>query len=1179
MDDETERLIRQLQQQDAAEYNRSRGLGARERKAPEVYVPPPPGVGTLLKSDKPPESARDEGRREKRARDQRDTRASTPAKSGGSTKSATQSAEKPSGGRVSKSAEPPQSGGRSSRSRDASASTKPPLEGYVLHQEDVWKKVTPRPGGGDHCDIIYKRFDPTTREEQPFHDCNRVGEYVKGENMKSLRSVSAVNRYLERRNKAKTKADRTKTEKAPKSAEKAPKSAEKPPSRREASARSSEERGNATGMPPPPARGSRSRPARGDPSIANTPSKAPASKDASPVAVSAEKVKGGRAARSAARGEAAAAASVKAEADAEATALSLSAGVDAQAAKAMARYALERMGRDIRGVAEQIERERALAPGGEVPELMPGGTYRLVCDRCANSIADCFRHCDGCENDFCLECCADVRSTNGTACPHCVEKAKTDAAAAKAKADSMTLKVRSFSVTTKRSLDAARAMPDPLADLAALVDEYGEGKVRPEEDAKPCARCATAANASSRSKRSSTAAASGAGGDAAIRTLSTPGDSCPVWAPRYADVDPRRCGADAAATALSHFQKHWRRGDPVVVRGVEGERVGCWTPAAVTAAITDRSVDVIDCASGERKSVGVEAFFQGFNAPGDEMLKVKDWPSEDDFKQKLPRHYADFVRMLPFQPYTNPVDGPLNLSCRLPKEWVPPDLGPKSYVAYGREAQRGMGDSVTRLHQDMSDAVNVLLHVEPRGPAGDVPVEGARWDIFRRQDFATLQTWLVGKVGEGSTFLGNLAPEGTTQDDGKKPTGHPIHDVRVFLTDADLAALAKDTGIKPWTFDQREGDAVFVPAGCAHQVRNLRSCLKVALDFVSPESAGECLVLARGLRKYDIEDKLQGRAMMLHGARHADVALNNGRVRTYGKASAAAVAAIEREEAAAAAAKAKTVEVKVEKEGVKKEDAPAGKRVKSETAPASNGGGAAEAASRASKAASRASKAAEAAEAAAARAKSREAALDDEHDEAAELLLGLGAFTAKPAPKRAKPKVEAPPAKKAKPAAKPVEKTEAAAPAVNPLAAYQAYAAALMAQQQQPAQAKHGEQAVAAALSQNALSQNALSQNAAAPAAAPGAPSFFGGVTMPPPASSAPAPSVTQNPQVAAYAALQQQQAFQEEMQRGLMQQQMMMNYAAQNPMMAAMMQQNPEVMRQFMALMQGQGAPPQQPP
>ena len=224
MDDETEALIRQLQQQDAAEYNRSRGLGRRERKAPEVYVPPPPGVGTLAKSDRPPESAKkDEGRRETRGRDQRDTRASTPAKSGGSTKSATQSAEKPAGGRASKTAEAPQSGGRSSRSRDASASTKPPLEGYVLHQEDIWKKVTPRPGGGDHCDIIYKRFDPATREEQPFHDCNRIGEYAKGENMKSLRSVTAVNRYLERRSKQKAKADRKAA--APKSADKPAKSA------------------------------------------------------------------------------------------------------------------------------------------------------------------------------------------------------------------------------------------------------------------------------------------------------------------------------------------------------------------------------------------------------------------------------------------------------------------------------------------------------------------------------------------------------------------------------------------------------------------------------------------------------------------------------------------------------------------------------------------------------------------------------------------------------------------------------------------------------------------------------------------------------------------------------------------------------------------------------------------
>lgn len=34
--------------------------------------------------------------------------------------------------------------------------------------------------------------------------------------------------------------------------------------------------------------------------------------------------------------------------------------------------------------------------------------------------------------------------------------------------------------------------------------------------------------------------------------------------------------------------------------------------------------------------------------------------------------------------------------------------------------------------------------------------------------------------------------------------------------------LAFVTGIEPWTFVQNLGDAVFIPAGCPHQVRNLK---------------------------------------------------------------------------------------------------------------------------------------------------------------------------------------------------------------------------------------------------------------------------------------------------------------------------------------------------------------------
>lgn len=66
--------------------------------------------------------------------------------------------------------------------------------------------------------------------------------------------------------------------------------------------------------------------------------------------------------------------------------------------------------------------------------------------------------------------------------------------------------------------------------------------------------------------------------------------------------------------------------------------------------------------------------------------------------------------------YTDPRLGhsPLNLASALKQSDNPTDLGPKCYVAYGRVAEAdGEGDSVTKLHVDMADAVNLLLHTHP----------------------------------------------------------------------------------------------------------------------------------------------------------------------------------------------------------------------------------------------------------------------------------------------------------------------------------------------------------------------------------------------------------------------------------------------------------------------------------
>lgn len=43
-----------------------------------------------------------------------------------------------------------------------------------------------------------------------------------------------------------------------------------------------------------------------------------------------------------------------------------------------------------------------------------------------------------------------------------------------------------------------------------------------------------------------------------------------------------------------------------------------------------------------------------------------------------------------------------------------------------------------------------------------------------------------------------------------------------FLFIAEATFYFIISGVEPWTFEQKLGEAVFIPAGCPHQVRNLK---------------------------------------------------------------------------------------------------------------------------------------------------------------------------------------------------------------------------------------------------------------------------------------------------------------------------------------------------------------------
>ncbi|KAL5983831.1 hypothetical protein ACLOJK_017926 [Asimina triloba] len=451
---------------------------------------------------------------------------------------------------------------------------------------------------------------------------------------------------------------------------------------------------------------------------------------------------------------------------------------------------------------------------------------------------------------------------------------------------------------------------------------------------------------------------------------------------------------DIKLEGISHFQKHWGRGEPILVKQVFDIALASnWDPAAIWREIREaadekvkednRIVKAIDCLYGCEVDIEIGQFIRGYSEGRihengwPEMLKLKSWPPPSALEEFLLYRRPEFISKLPLFEYIHSKWGLLNLAAKLPHDALQADVGPKLFISYGTHEglaqvecmgntwgprslllqqvyllmhtaevklqgwQRVKIEKIQKTFRESDEKeafgdeepLKIKINVDERSKSPDLtpnslgqqdetgagsngkedvkeeqgsdgtscetnkpsslhlekesedvlldkPCPGAIWDIFRRQDVPILNEYLRIHLRENRKLDSSAVTS----------VELPAYDKAIFLNDDHKRKLKEEFKIEPWSFEQHVGEAVFVPAGCAFQVRNLqipnpiwpisslhpyfcpysvllpdwavasvKSSVQLSLDFVSPESLEQSVRVAQEIRSLprDHEAKLQ----------------------------------------------------------------------------------------------------------------------------------------------------------------------------------------------------------------------------------------------------------------------------------------------------------------------------------
>ncbi|XP_058073143.1 lysine-specific demethylase JMJ28-like isoform X4 [Magnolia sinica] len=578
---------------------------------------------------------------------------------------------------------------------------------------------------------------------------------------------------------------------------------------------------------------------------------------------------------------------------------------------------------------QRIELEiEAKLQGGEKPssnqprQAECGYDEKLYCDNCKASIVDFHRSCSNCSFDLCLSCCREIRGGSlpggiGAVTFNYINKGKAYVHGGKPVLGTRLSLLRngnsllpsSVALPEWKANDGNGSVPCPPKELGGCgacnldlrcifpLDWIQQLEISAEEIA-----CSydfpEMLDASSYCPFCVGMHDQAMGFDGNLREAAAREESYDnyLYCPTAKDLQ----GED-----LEHFQKHWIKGQPVVVRNVLHDKSDLsWDPSVFFHPLLERnstnhgndmkSVKATDCL--DWCEVNVLTHATEVIIPPEQLIKIEKLKRRhraQDEREFLRRtvsvpEVVDGVKqessvvVVEEPDVVDPEDvtgrestllrGAAGVSClsaviQRPKEY---EIGAKEEKMldageYGTDIESQKECSSTQS-SEISDDGEKAAQEESRGSTLSFGKEsiakscGVRWDVFRREDVPKLQAYLRKHSNEfRHTYCSPV-----------EHSAHPIHDQSFFLDTTHKRRLKEEFYIEPWTFDQHVGEAVLVPAGCPYQTRNLKSCMNVALDFVSPENVSECIRLIDELHLLPNnhkakEDKLEVKKMSLYG--------------------------------------------------------------------------------------------------------------------------------------------------------------------------------------------------------------------------------------------------------------------------------------------------------------------------